>query len=176
MNKPSKIFLAGLIVAGIVWTAGTVDSKKLERMEANLQAVCISQTAKGRANLAKQQDRSLVGLSDEALIALANQRGLNPHDLFQQRDAQVDVVPVEDLYLPPELVCDGAELQSAGPAYLASYQSELLAAHEATTSSKPWPNLIALVLLAIGATPWLWYFLLRRIAELRSAISGKPPI
>jgi hypothetical protein len=55
-------------------------------------------------------------------------------------------------------------------------QADILNAHKAVAASKTWPTPAALVLLGIGATPWLWYFLLRRIAELRSAIGGKPPI
>ena len=38
-----------------------------------------------------------------------------------------------------------------------------------------WTRRVAVVMLAMLATPWLWYFLLRRIAELRVAILGKPP-
>ena len=34
---------------------------------------------------------------------------------------------------------------------------------------------VAVVLLAVLAAPWLWYFLLRRIVELQAAILGKPP-
>jgi hypothetical protein len=38
-----------------------------------------------------------------------------------------------------------------------------------------WTRRAAIVVLAVLATPWLWYFLLRRIAELRAAILGNPP-
>jgi hypothetical protein len=55
-------------------------------------------------------------------------------------------------------------------------QAAIVNAQQAVAASETWPIPAALVLLGIGATPWLWYFLLRRIAELRSAIAGKPPL
>jgi hypothetical protein len=41
--------------------------------------------------------------------------------------------------------------------------------------SDHWAPRAAGAVLAVLAAPWLWYFLLRRVAELRSAISGDPP-
>lgn len=38
-----------------------------------------------------------------------------------------------------------------------------------------WPLWCATILLILAAIPWLWYFLLRRISELRAAISGRAP-
>jgi hypothetical protein len=67
------------------------------------------------------------------------------------------------------------------PDVLAAYapvgvQREILDAHQAVVASKAWPLPAVLTLFAVGVIPWLWYFLLRRIAELRAAIGGKPPI
>ena len=38
-----------------------------------------------------------------------------------------------------------------------------------------WLGHFAWVIGTLGVLPWAWYFLLRRIAELRAAIGGKPP-
>jgi uncharacterized membrane protein len=42
-------------------------------------------------------------------------------------------------------------------------------------SSEKWSRVTAAVIAVLGALPWAWYFLLRRIAELRAAIGGNPP-
>ena len=43
------------------------------------------------------------------------------------------------------------------------------------SASEKWPRVAAAIVAILGALPWAWYFLLRRIAELRAAIGGKPP-
>jgi hypothetical protein len=43
------------------------------------------------------------------------------------------------------------------------------------SASEKWPHVVAAIIAILGALPWAWYFLLRRIAELRAAISGHPP-
>lgn len=80
--------------------------------------------------------------------------------------------PYDDL---PEdaMVCLPSDLQSLPG--LTGLQAEIVAANAASFNSEPWIYR-ACLLFAISAIPWTWYFLLRRIAELRSAISGKPPI
>lgn len=177
IKRPTKIILGGLIVAGVVWSAGALNTRRLERYEAALQATCEAESDKTKAEIARQQDRSLVNLSDEALSALAKQRGVNLSDLLAQREAQRKIVPIDDLPVPPwetdPLVCDPDELSTDT---LTGVQAKIVSAHQATRASQSWPIPAALILLGIGTVPWLWYFLLRRIAELRSAIGGKPPI
>jgi hypothetical protein len=43
------------------------------------------------------------------------------------------------------------------------------------SGAERWPKLAAAIVAILGALPWAWYFLLRRVAELRAAIGGKPP-
>lgn len=43
----------------------------------------------------------------------------------------------------------------------------------AVTARRGW--FVAAIVAILGALPWAWYFLLRRIAELRAAIGGNPP-
>ena len=61
---------------------------------------------------------------------------------------------------------DSTEPTSGVTAQLISAQKELWAAQR-----WPWPA--ASILLSLSALPWLWYFFLRRIRELRDAIVGK---
>jgi hypothetical protein len=79
--------------------------------------------------------------------------------------------------------CDGKILvrvpdSQEGNNHLVGIHAEIAKAHSAAKAAEAqtWPGVAALVLLCIGAAPGAWYFLLRRIAELRSAISGKPPL
>ena len=128
MNKPNKMFLAGLVAAGVVWLAGTFQSNRLENR--------------------------VMGLKEPCFIARAN---------------------AEKAYKPTGASIPNAASMSGywkgTPQCRAFSKAEI-----AVTSWKPWPLSAALLVLGFSAMPWLWYFLLRRIAELRAAISGKPPI
>ena len=48
-------------------------------------------------------------------------------------------------------------------------------AHAAVDQSRVWGLRLALTVLALSAAPWLWYALLRRLAEVRTALGGNPP-
>ena len=78
---------------------------------------------------------------------------------------------------PGQLTTDSAHAASDANAPLVrGIHGEVVEAHRAVTASKLLPvRQIAFVVFVLGALPWAWYFLLRRIAELRAAISGNPP-
>jgi len=182
MKQPTKIFLLGLIAAGLVWGAGVLNTRRLTHTESVLHAQCESENAKSRVEAAKRADRSLVNLSDAELAVLAKQRGASAQELIGQREAQRAEQSNAGLPVPPsdawhvdhnEMICDATELQDLATTGL---QAAMVEAQRVTISSKQWPVTAALILLSVGAIPWLWYFLLRRIAELRSAIAGKPPM
>jgi hypothetical protein len=87
--------------------------------------------------------------------------------------------PVECVLGPPKdpedvLACHSARLAVEDAGTLKQVQAQILAA-EAKGSASDWPSQAALVVALLSAVPWLCYFLLRRVAELRSAIAGKPP-
>lgn len=74
-----------------------------------------------------------------------------------------------------ELVCDAnslADLDSASPP-LKGTQALIVRAQREASSSREWPYLIALLTVFLSALPWLWYFFLRRIAEMSHALRGK---
>jgi hypothetical protein len=72
-----------------------------------------------------------------------------------------------------ELACAPWSLRTTqGP--LTNAQRRVVAADAGQEKAQLWFQ-GALLLFGISAGPWAWYFLLRRIAELRAAISGKPP-
>jgi hypothetical protein len=76
--------------------------------------------------------------------------------------------------LRPKLVCDAGDLSdlvSTGP--LVGIQAQIAEAHDDVRNSSAMPGLLAIGILIISAIPWTWYFLLRRIRELREAIVVK---
>jgi hypothetical protein len=180
MKAPTKIFILGLFAAGIVWSAGTLNARRLVHTESALHAECESENSKRRAEAAQRADRSLLDLSDTDLAVLAKQRNASLAELIEQRAAQRAAKSIENLSIPSEwriyhdeMICDAEELQDVKAVGL---QAAIVEAHRATLGSQHWPLSVALILLCLAAVPWLWYFLLRRIAELRSAIAGKPPM
>ena len=58
---------------------------------------------------------------------------------------------------------------------LIGVQGELNKARKARREAPTWPAPVAIVIFGGSLAYWAWYFLLRRISELRAAIGGKPP-
>jgi hypothetical protein len=73
----------------------------------------------------------------------------------------------------PKIVCDSETLVTLDP--LSGVQADIVNAQRAVADSRTLPNLIAFAVFAAASTYWSWYFLLRRISELRSAFGGTPP-
>jgi len=73
----------------------------------------------------------------------------------------------------PKIVCDSGTLVQLDP--LSGVQADIVNARRAAANSRTLPNLIALAVFGAAATYWAWYFLLRRIGELRSAFGGTSP-
>jgi hypothetical protein len=87
--------------------------------------------------------------------------------------------PAECLFGPPKdpedvLSCDSVTLEIGDAGDLKPVQMQILVA-EAKSKYYDWPARAAWVVALLSAVPWLWYFLLHRIAELRGAITGNPP-
>jgi hypothetical protein len=89
---------------------------------------------------------------------------------------------------PGDMVCDPQDLVNVIPAIPAlqpgatldkpdigyGYQLEVAAAQRGLFDPIDW--FIGAAILAIAsAVPWFWYFMLRRLAEVRAAIGGNPP-
>jgi hypothetical protein len=67
--------------------------------------------------------------------------------------------------------CDPVEL-AASNSY-SGVQAELAAAERDRQGWSSWPPIAAMAVAIVSCLPWLWYFILRRIRELREAIVGK---
>ncbi len=71
----------------------------------------------------------------------------------------------------PKLVCDPQVLQSLGGA--TGIQRELVDVQGRIDNIKEDAAGIALIVLLLFSLPYLWYFLLRRIKELRDVLAGR---
>ena len=67
--------------------------------------------------------------------------------------------------------CDPVELARSN-AY-AGIQGQLAAAERDVSRWASWPKISGIAIPLMCCLPWLWYFFLRRIRELREAIFGK---
>lgn len=71
-----------------------------------------------------------------------------------------------------KLDCDPASLQQ-NDVRGNNAQNNLLQAYQEQEAWSPWPILVGILTTFISALPWLWYFILRRLAEIRQALLGK---
>jgi hypothetical protein len=192
LRRSTWIFVGGLAVAGLLLAAGPVNTWRLERTERNLIAVCKAKhEAAAAAAKAEAGDLSerLPTLSDDELKALADKYKVNVFELVELREARKERIANgrgadwSGLTVPPwdlggivwdNASCDPVTLATAGE--VSGIYAELLEADRTLAASRSWhTGPVAFVVLCLSALPWAWYFLLRRIAELRSAIGGDPP-
>lgn len=73
------------------------------------------------------------------------------------------------------LICDAEWLASTerDSEALVGIQARLATEDRRLSDYERWPYVLAAGVLAFSGVPWAWYFLLRRIRELRDAIIGK---
>jgi hypothetical protein len=68
-------------------------------------------------------------------------------------------------------LCDPVELARSDG--YTGIQGQLAAAQRDVLRWASWPQIAGIAVPLLCCLPWLWYFLLRRIRELREAILGK---
>lgn len=76
-------------------------------------------------------------------------------------------------YVLDPLVCDPDELTRLG--VREGLQGQIVDAHFAALAADEAPWFWAGIVTVLCAIPWSWYFLLRRLGEIRSALAGNPP-
>jgi len=70
-----------------------------------------------------------------------------------------------------KMTCDPVELARSDG--YTGIQGQLAAAERDVLRWANWPQISAIAIPLLCSLPWLWYFFLRRIRELREAILGK---
>jgi hypothetical protein len=180
-----------------VVAAGTANTWRLQRKEQALIASCKAHKAitvrpsplsanepPPNAVLSKLSDDDLIllkkvgvpditKLSDDEIGALAAKHDVNVFALLEAREHLKDALSGLDVLWDNES-CDPQVLATATD--VRWVYADLLAADRAVAEARSVPfRLAALAIAVVSALPWGWYFLLRRIAELRAAIGGNPP-
>ena len=73
-----------------------------------------------------------------------------------------------------KLACDPMELvNSTGANNTSGTQGQLVAAQRKALDSTQWPSFLGTAIACFLAIPSAWYFLLRRLKEIREALSGQ---
>jgi len=70
-----------------------------------------------------------------------------------------------------KLVCEPGALRNLGDSV--GIQSKIVETYGKARSWSEYSRFLAILIIAISAVPFAWYFLLRRVRELREAIMGK---
>lgn len=153
ITTPIRIFLGGIIIAiiilGLGWANTTRLTSKLNQLEKDKWEVYAdnkspSNNAPTRSATSKKLSGKLVPRED-----LPTHPGDHP-----SLSEQWDQTPVPD-------------------EQFSAKEREIDSVRYAVNDSRMMTFVIAASIIAASLLPWLWYFLLKRIRELREAIIGK---
>lgn len=177
-----RVFVLGIGAAALVIIGGALNTHRLQRHEAELQKACEATNKKpAPSNVSTQNIKQVAEALVNADKAGATQDALQLAQYLvelEQKSTQISGYASDGKHLweNDPLVCNAAELvRGDGTATFVGLQADIVNAYRTAQSSYAWPKLVALALVCLGAVPWVWYFLLRRLAEVRRALSGQPP-
>jgi hypothetical protein len=171
LKRSTWTLVGGLVAAGVVLAAGSMNANRLQEIalqagicdmpvptKEDLEAMAKTKPFDADAYLAEQIKKKTA--YDKAALArwlaAGNKSTGNPEVdalLAESDDGKAEANRIADCRAKVGKVPDDA----------------------AISRSKRWPMQAAAVIAILGALPWAWYFLLRRIAELRAAFGGNPP-
>lgn len=152
VNLSSKIAVGGLAIATLFFTAWSVRAGRVEAYEMALIAEC-----------------KKTGTTAQTKTPASDEHG--PWEQYADAPPLPPGFVLDSPIKPP--VCDAATLIELGDT--TGTQRQIVDAHWATSAAKDQPAFFASLIAGLSLIPWAWYFLLRRLAELRSALSGKAP-
>ncbi len=143
--RPTKLLFAGIAGSALVVSAGLLNHVRLHRLVASTEVKL----------------PSLKATADECFQGYEN--------AWRRKELELTGKPARGLP-----VDKASEWLERCPEY---NQAETLIeqARADDRRSQIWTQRIAIAVLVGLSAPWLWYFFLRRIVELRGAILGKPP-
>jgi hypothetical protein len=142
MQAPTKILIGGFLIAAAIVAGGFI------RGEIHSS---VTDEIRRRAALEDTQQQKC---ETEVTRNFAIAHGLDPAELLSDR-YEIDLITAFYVQCPS----GGAADQVRGSARVAAlYRKRSL--------------MLALPVALLGAIPWLWYFMLRRLAELRDVIKG----
>jgi len=179
MRLSNKILTGGLALAAAVYLAGFWNQHRLEARLATLVAACTQTGAKAAAVPPPPAGYTLDDPPADAAdtkFDLATARPITADEVLAGSPARVEAKPWEKYkghFVPDRLVCDPETLVTLSAN--GGIQKDITDAYFASRTAATDTQVAALVIAFLSAIPWLWYFLLRRVVELRNAIGGKLP-
>ena len=158
LSKPSQLFLGGLIVAGLIYGAGQLIGFKTE-------SGVIDHDAKAKLSALEEECRTKGDVYDAAyydfMVNIEHKTDPQIREALAQIHLSSACAEWVRLLDQTRSSKDKAKIRSSEQTGVWSQYVE------------QWTLPTAAVVLGFAALPWLWYFLLRRIRELRDAILGK---
>ena len=135
--------LAGVAIGIVVATLGLANTYRLEREIQDFSIKCVAEGEKGQKNSKFDPDSAV---------------------LIEAWKPPADAV----------LVCDPEDLAPLRSASIPlGVQGEIVRAKLELNSSREWPLWLAMAIALALSMPFVWYFFLNRIKELREVIVGK---
>lgn len=165
MDKPTKALILGVVVGALAAGVGLTNSHRLERKVQELQTRCVEE----REKEAKTPEPSF-----DEFMARRGYSAVPPPPPGFVLEEKEDKTPGQAIDFKP--ICDPVELGRFN-GKLVGTQEELASAQRElwqwNRHWKRWPISGGLAITVFFALPWVWYFLLRRVRELREALIGK---
>ena len=174
MQKPTKALLVGLAVGSAVVSAGYVDSLRSKSRMSDLINQCQIENKKESEAIEIWRNKELItGLPPVSSADVYAQWIVTNKDKKGTPDFNA-VARAYKFLRRGALACDAASLQQLrGESELTEVQAKLLTASEGTDVWFGAAKLLAAIFVFVAGMPYLWYFLLRRLREIREAIVGK---
>ncbi len=151
MDKPTKALILGVVVGALAAGVGLTNSHRLERKLQELQTSCVAE---------HEKEAKTPGGSSAVPPP-------PPGFVLEEKEAKT---PGQAIDFKP--ICDPVELGRFN-GKLVGTQEELASAQHELWQWEQWPISVGLPITVFFALPWVWYFLLRRVRELREALIGK---
>ena len=186
MRRSTWILIGGIALAGILLAAGELNARRLQekalaQKKAIAESICDLPVPPEQASgdAAKPFDpfkyASEEAAKDEYNQALVAQwlAGGNKSTGDPKRDLALAFSYATDESIKAALdprAIDEARRVAACYAKLGKVPNEA-----EIHAAKSWPRVAAAIVAILGALPWAWYFLLRRVTELSAAIRGNRP-
>ncbi len=143
MDKPTKILLGGIAFAAFAYGGSMANTYRLETNLRNLEAQCVEE---GEREKRTQPD--------------------GPWKRFQPLCTAKEISKTN-------YDTSAVDTNTAAQDPLGQLQWQIFVAHNDLKNSKSWASSAALLIVLFSAVPWVWYFLLCRVRELRDAIGGR---
>lgn len=169
MKTENKILVGGLTLAAVVCAAGFWNEHRLEKKLAVVVAECEAENATNRKTATPPLPP---GYTLDTPDVAATSGPITAEDILGPPPQGVSHGP-RDEYKADALVCEPFPLSKLSDAV--GIQKEIADAYSDASHGTSMTTPVAAAIGVLAVIPWLWYFFLHRIVELRNAIGGKAP-